>query len=477
MDSKLLILFAALLLVVALVTYYLFLRQDPLKVLNELYEKRARIKKYAINYSVSAEGSILDIPIKVKGNATVISINGSSKTVAHILEPSESITEYYYLPQGKFKCKTILDWSNYKTPEYECEKESESTIATSTSTEGVITPEETLDRLKNWTNKGIVNVSLNGTKKVLGRECYNFKFDVNLEKLKEEENFSANYSSVDWRKSKFMFFECLDKNSGLLLSFETIITITSNISLLSASLDITGEATNLSFDVGINKIELPVAWKEVKFFPKFEILNTSCEKGSDKVNVTIRAENNLSGIAILDLEQKKEIQRNYPYQDVTGYEHYCFTLSNITSNTSLGFEFKNVNDSYRRYFMISIDCPEVEGKRVYLPTGECKECNKGKYCSMEETFGFANYDFDSNLPGTHEICVWPSSEKGYLWTLNSIKVYKKTKLTSQLDIGRISKNEIRTLNFVLPSKLEYGTNWVDIYLTINNSNSSSYCWT
>lgn len=476
MDSKLLILFAALLLVVALVTYYLFLHQDPLKVLNELYEKRAQIKKYTLNYSISAKGSILGISAKVKGNASVISINGTSKTVVQILEPSESTTEYYRLPQGKFKCEKISSWLTYETPEYECEEEESKSTITPTSTEGVIMPEETLNTLKNRTNKGIVSVSLIGTKRVLGRECYNFKFDVNMEKLAEEENFSANYSSVNWRKSKFTFFECLDKNSGLPLSFEMIMEITSNISLLSASFDIAGEATNLSFDVGVNKIELPVPWEKVKFLQKFEILSTSCAKGSDKVNVTIKAEKDLSGIAILNLETKKEIRRNYPYKNVTGYEHYCFTLSNITSNTSLSFEFENVNDSYGRYFMIGIDCPEVEDKRVYLPTGECEECSKGRYCSMGR-FRFASYDFDSNLPGTHEICVWPSSEKGYLWTLNSIKVYKKTKLTSQLDIGRISKNEIRTLNFVLPSKLEYGTNWVDIYLTINNSNSSSYCWT
>jgi hypothetical protein len=91
------------------------------------------------------------------------------------------------------------------------------------------------------------------------------------------------------------------------------------------------------------------------------------------------------------------------------------------------------------------------------------------------TSEFAKYNFDSNLLGTHEICTWPSSPEGYLWELNSITIYRKTKLTTQQDIGAILKNETKVIAFTLPSNLTEHSYLID--LTINNSTLSAYCST
>jgi hypothetical protein len=201
------------------------------------------------------------------------------------------------------------------------------------------------------------------------------------------------------------------------------------------------EATALSFDVKMDKIELPVAIEKVKWLPKFSIVEASCKPESNNVEIIVKAKKDVSGKAVFEL-LKDESEKMRPNKNVTGYEHYCFVLSDIISGTTLSFEFVSINDSYPRMFVIGTDCPEVERKRVY-PSLECEKCDKGKYCLMK-TFGFYEfYVFDSDLPGSHQIYVWPTSERGYLWKLDSIMVERKVKLTSEADFIRISKGRQR----------------------------------
>jgi|GEM_PF-2058068 len=96
-----------------------------------------------------------------------------------------------------------------------------------------------------------------------------------------------------------------------------------------------------------------------------------------------------------------------------GYNHYCETFNNIKSGDVLELEYAQINDYYARYFMVSIDCPNAAGKRIYLKEG-CETCvnGSGKYCySGVGGSGRYVYKFTADLPGSHQICTWPSSDR------------------------------------------------------------------
>jgi hypothetical protein len=96
---------------------------------------------------------------------------------------------------------------------------------------------------------------------------------------------------------------------------------------------------------------------------------------------------------------------------VDGYNHYCFALSDIHQGLGLSFNYFSIDDSYLRYFMIGIDCPEANGNRWYTSSG-CVQCSGGgKYCNIGTGgSGTYYYTFNSDLLGQHIICTWPSSE-------------------------------------------------------------------
>jgi hypothetical protein len=485
---------AVVLLIVAFVGYsYLFSKPDPLKLLNELYQKQSQIKKYSLNYSIEAKGNVGGMSQSFEGIISTTKVENATKIAIKLGLPGQNINmEYYYLPQGRFICTpSLLKIS----PEVECREVEPG--GESEQIQQIVIPQGNLDLLKNLINKGIVKVTFSGTQKIIGRECYNFKFKVNVE------NFSIS-SSSDLKN--ITFFECLDKESGLPLFSEISFVGYDPVTGQPTLVVITTRATALSFDVGINKIELPTTSyvtttsyitttipkteEIVTTIPlppediattikKFDILKTSCKANSNELNVTIKALENISGIARIIVESASIVDYFYPNKTVGGYNHYCFTLSNININFQLTFGFENINDSYRRNLIISIDCPEVEGGSYPSP-GNCINCSKGKYCSTMETLipsqhpSLISYTFNLNLPGTHEICVWPTSPEGYLWRLTSIIINRKIKLTTQKDIGVILENQTKVLNFVLPYSLlsEYYHYWIS--LTINNSTSISY---
>jgi hypothetical protein len=477
-----LILIIALISMFSVIWYTSLLKPDTIKLLDEMYRKHFEIKKYSLNYSVTGKLSLDGISIQIKGSANAVSINKSLRIVAEFNLPwqySEFFTstqgssnqkfesQFYSIPEGKIEC--IKSFSIIE-PRYECrEIESENIME-----EQMTMPQFQVDLLKNWTKRGIVSVSLEGTRKIIGRECYNFKFDANAEKLAEELNYSMYFRE---RSVNATIFQCLDKEFGLPLYSQLVLAanVTYGGYRFFQEIEIRTEASALSFDVGIDKIELPLPLEKVKWLPTFTIVETSCKANLNEVKVAIKPRKDIFGKAILNLVESK-IESIYLYKNVTGYEHYCFMLSDIASSTSLSFMFRSVNDSYGRMFIIGIDCPEVKGKRVYPSFGKCEKCEKGKYCSMSSFDSYASYIFDLDLPGSHEICVWPTSERGYLWSLDFITIERKVKLTSEIDLEKISKGKISILNFTIPSYLSKNK-YYTINLTINNSTSSSYCST
>ena len=109
------------------------------------------------------------------------------------------------------------------------------------------------------------------------------------------------------------------------------------------------------------------------------------------------------------------------YTTYTGYDHYCedITLSQNSDVSVYGY-FQSINDSYLRYFIISLDCPYSEGRRVYLSSGcSYENCDGGRYCYMGVgSSGTYTYQFNNLIPGSHRICLWPTSIRGYLWNIS-----------------------------------------------------------
>ncbi len=92
------------------------------------------------------------------------------------------------------------------------------------------------------------------------------------------------------------------------------------------------------------------------------------------------------------------------------------------------------------------------------------------------TSRYSSYTFDSDYPGSHEICVWPTSEKGYIWRLEYYGISKKIKLESEVSFDGATKGEIKILNFTLPRSLEKNeVYWV--YFYINNVKQYTSCST
>lgn len=98
--------------------------------------------------------------------------------------------------------------------------------------------------------------------------------------------------------------------------------------------------------------------------------------------------------------------------------HYLcgnITLSQ-SSDVEIKAEFTYVNDYYARYFMVSLDCPEILNTWTYTSSGcSSTECTSGKYCIMGVGSDSGTYYYTfSNLPaGTHTICIWPTCPDSY----------------------------------------------------------------
>jgi hypothetical protein len=276
----------------------------------------------------------------------------------------------------------------------------------------------------------------------------------------------------------FTVLQCLDKESGLPLSSQ--LKITSKPGFGKYDLNIKMEAKALSFDVEVNKIGLPVSNDKVIWLPKFDILKTKCQLNSNKVEVTIKANKNIYGKAFLNIISTLP-EKIYPNKSISSYDHYCFNFSDITSGTFLRFTLKSINKKVSNpWIVVSIDCPEFNGKKVAYPSlSNCGNCSKGEYCfiggeeiTITDDDLLVDYTIHSNLPGMHEICIWENNETNYSWKVDSVKIYRK--MMSSIEIGNISKSEIKTLNFTLPSNLSEDYYYI-VDLTINNSTSSSYC--
>jgi hypothetical protein len=274
MKYKFLILAVALF-IVAFVSYsYLFSKLDPAKLFNELYEKQSQIKEYSLGYSLNYSLNITESVGNGVGNTSqtygrgVINMT-KLENARKVVVKDDIHVEYYDLPQGKFVCTTPPHFVCTSVPvgapldsncrlepgELECRQlEPADRII-----QKIMIPQDQLDLLNSLTKEGVVNITLDGTQEIIDRECYEFKFNVNVEKAMSQLNLSTfNYSNL--KNINLTFFECLDKSSGLPL-FSKIFLAINNSTTAQSGLTVTTKATALSFNLGVNKIELPTSIK------------------------------------------------------------------------------------------------------------------------------------------------------------------------------------------------------------------------
>jgi hypothetical protein len=99
------------------------------------------------------------------------------------------------------------------------------------------------------------------------------------------------------------------------------------------------------------------------------------------------------------------------------YNHTCTSFSTYeTTDLFVKANFKKMNDTYKRYFMTSLDCPYSINKYLYTKTCATTSCVRGLYCSMgfgEQ--GAYTHKFRNVKPGLHTLCVWSSAPNKYNW--------------------------------------------------------------
>jgi len=470
--------------------YFLFPPVNAFELLEKIFEKTQKVNELGASYSLSFTSFSESTETTVQGSLDFIYANGKSKSVLKFEEfpyfylssnSSESISmnvispfyprsheiEIYSIPEGNIACfKTSII-----VPDYSCaEFEPVQTIGEYPA----FGPQTTL--IKEWAEKKIMNVSYLGKKEFIKRKCDYFKFDVDINKLLQEYKAGISLTS---RNSNFTIFSCYDDETGFPLYFSQEITVNYSYGSYSylSGYKTTFEAKSLTFDVDETQIKLPVSLNKVQWLPRFDIAETLCPENSQEIKLAIQTVKDLpSGNATLNISDT-QTTTTYPYAEVTGYDHYCFSLSDIVYGTTLKFTFTSKNDSsYSRQFIIGIDCSEAHGKNLYPSYSYgCEYCSgEGKYCSMG-TYRYASYTFSSNLPGTHEICVWPTSEKEYLWQLDKIEIEKKVQYRIQTDFEGMKKGETKVLTFSVPFTFKKN-NYYYLTLNIEGFTDSSYCY-
>ena len=478
MNTKLILVFLIVVISLFGVGYIQLSKVSTEDILSNAYQKAASLKKYNLTYSLEMKAGSNGVWETAKGTTNLVFYENTSKTTTKIetssyqyFPSSSRKLEVYTIPEGTIVCTKYSYFSNYSCREIE-------TTQTLLQQSGFISPQDQVNKIKEWKEKGIVNTSYLGEKEIIGRKCDNFRFDIDPNELVKEMGYPV---SLEGNVSFFMLV-CYDKEFGvpLSLSFDMEYTSKSGYTVPTYhtyGVKLSFEATDLNFNVNKDVIKLPVSLDKVYWLPRFNIEDKLCEAGSKVVKLYVVAKKDIpASDALLNVSWYKS-DTIYTNATVDGYNHYCFSLSDIKAGTTIRFNYQKINDtssSYSRYFMIGIDCPEADGKNLQKSYG-CENCvGGGKYCYIGSGY-YNSYTFDSDLPGTHTICTWPSSEHGHLWQINSVYINKEMRMESKTSFPGMKKGEGKELDFTMPFALETGESYT-LNLKIGNFESSSYCY-
>jgi hypothetical protein len=96
-------------------------------------------------------------------------------------------------------------------------------------------------------------------------------------------------------------------------------------------------------------------------------------------------------------------------------KHLCAQVNVSSAYYRIRAKFTSVNDTYSRWLMYGIDCPNAYEISYGCSTSGCSL--GGKYCYI--TTASKQYTTSgivmNTTPGVHTICIWPSSPGGYNW--------------------------------------------------------------
>lgn len=467
-----------------LAIYFLFPPVNASELLEKIFKKTEKIDELGVSYSVSftsfygssettTQGS-LDFTYANKNSKSSMKLESSqylyfslNESELAVLPSKYGEVEFYSIPEGNILCiKTSIITQEYSCAEFDLTQtigEYPSDVASQTKL------------LKEWIEKKIVNASYLGKRQYINRKCDYFKFDVDINKVMSELKIA-----ITRQNANYTIFSCFDEELGISLyhSYEIVTNYSYGSYSYLSGFKGSYEAKSLSFDVDETQIKLPVPFNKVQWLPRFEILETLCQQDSREIKLAIESTKDLPfGNATLNISTT-ETSITYPYAKVDGYNHYCFYLSDIKYGTSLKFTFTSINDSdsYSRQFIIGIDCSEAHGKRLYPSYSYgCEDCSGGgKYCSMG-TYRYPTYYFSSELSGAHEICIWPTSESGYLWQLDKIETQKSVSYESKTSFEGMKKGETKILTFSVPYTFKKGKYYY-LNLEIEGFKSSGYCY-
>jgi hypothetical protein len=95
--------------------------------------------------------------------------------------------------------------------------------------------------------------------------------------------------------------------------------------------------------------------------------------------------------------------------------HLCTQVNVSSAYYRIRAKFTSLNDTYSRWLMYGIDCPNAYEISYGCSTSGCS--SGGKYCYI--TTASKQYTTSgivmNTTPGAHTICIWPSSPGGYNW--------------------------------------------------------------
>ena len=492
--------------------YNWFFKPDPLKLLDQLFQKMENLKEYRITYDIKASVSSGGIGSELRGSAETIAKNGKIKTTIRFETPessyfstfSRNYYEYYTLPEGNVMCyqTSIIE------PEYHC-KEVESEVAFG---ETPMPPQAQTQKLQEWKDKGIAKISYEGEKKVAGRTCQNFRFDMDVEKLMKEEMEFLLY--VKSENVNFTIFSCYDKETGIPLEFSFKFDIFYNYSKYyssSSSMEFTYEATSFSRDAGIEDISLPVPYEKVEWLPNYRILETLCKPDSNEVKIAIEATKNIpAGLANLTLKYSTYGQSGDVYITSSYAYDGSYAVFIDPENDNWGGEknyiyktidFGNSGKITWRW-MIDHDAKYCGFRTLsYWLDGERTDVLDFCYAEKEKW-----YEYSLELSGTHKIGIgvysprdgnnkWDAAidyievekdgsktiysfEDGSLqgWNEYNSYGYKTERFKTSLSFDGARKGEIKILNFTLPQPLE-ADEYYSGNLYVNNVKQYVYCST
>jgi len=304
-----------------------------------------------------------------------------TKVVVHMTMPSyygggtqNATFEIYNLPEGAFICG-----ESYGA--YECQ-EMEMIYN--------LTPTTNLTTLTTLGAQKMLDMEHIGPRTYAGRTCEYITISVPEDKfidvlktispsvpLPEGESLNWEELSENITSGSMDMELCLDREIG----DATYVKIDMSFTLKSESytgevretpikFNIETKVTRLSQEVDPSVFELPVAWEEVKWLPKFEIINATCQPNSNVVKLWIRARKEISGEAKLTL---------------SWIEYPAYTRHNLTSTIGIGS--MKPGDKKELSFSLSESLPEDKWIDLTLEIAGSKDSS---YCTT--------YSYQTGLP-------------------------------------------------------------------------------